>query len=127
MTKYTINDYIEQVKALRDLGQELVNDQYDQHDDITKMALWVDEVEVMDIHIDCCLRALSEVASEGGYEMSNERKAMVDRVARVYGSTHAKTVCFATRCECYPNTEEYDRKLQSEYAVVMNKGPFLDE
>ena len=127
MTKCTINDYIEQVKALQDLGQKLVNDQYDKHDDITKMAPWVDEVEVMDIHIDCCLRALSEVAREGGYEMSNERKAMVDRVALVYGTTHVKTVRVATLCECYPNTEEYDCKVQEEYAALMNRGPFLDE
>lgn len=59
--------------------------------------------------------------------MTNDRKAMIDKVARVYGTTHAETVRFATLCESYPNAEEYDRKVQDEYAVVMNRGPFIDE
>ena len=57
MTKYTINDYIAQVKALRELGQLLVDEQYARMDD---MAEWVDEVECMDMHLECCLSILTE-------------------------------------------------------------------
>jgi hypothetical protein len=57
MTKYTINDYIAQVKALRELGQLLVEEQYNEHDEV---APWVDEVECMDMHLECCLSILAE-------------------------------------------------------------------
>ncbi len=57
MTKYTINDYIAQVKALRELGQMLVEDQYNWQDEV---APWVDEVENMDMHLKCCLSILAE-------------------------------------------------------------------
>ena len=57
MTKYTINDYIAQVKALRELGQLLVEEQYNWEDE---PAAWVDEVENMDMHLECCLSILTE-------------------------------------------------------------------
>ena len=57
MTKYTINDYIAQVKALRELGQQLVQEQYNWEDE---PAAWVDEVENMDIHLECCVSILTE-------------------------------------------------------------------
>ena len=57
MTKYTINDYIAQVKALRELGQLLVEEQYNECDE---PAAWVDEVECMDMHLECCLSILTE-------------------------------------------------------------------
>ena len=57
MTKYTINDYIAQVKALRELGQMLVEEQYNWEDE---PAAWVDEVENMDMHLECCLSILAE-------------------------------------------------------------------
>lgn len=57
MTKYTINDYIAQVKALRELGQLLVEEQYNECDE---PATWVDEVENMDIHLECCVSILTE-------------------------------------------------------------------
>lgn len=57
MTKYTINDYIAQVKALRELRQQLVQEQYNWEDE---PAAWVDEVENMDIHLECCVSILTE-------------------------------------------------------------------
>ena len=57
MTKYTINDYIAQVKALRELGQLLIDEQYSHMDN---MAKWVDEVENMDMHLECCVSILTE-------------------------------------------------------------------
>lgn len=45
MTKCTIDDYIKQVEALRDLGRKLVVDQYNNHD---QAAMWADAVEEMD-------------------------------------------------------------------------------
>lgn len=56
MTK-TINDYIAMVKALRELGQQLVEQQYNECDAV---AAWVDEVENMDMHLDCCVSILAE-------------------------------------------------------------------
>ena len=53
----TINDYIAMVKALRELGQLLVDEQYN---DMDNMAKWVDEVECMDMHLECCLSILTE-------------------------------------------------------------------
>lgn len=58
MAKYTINDYIAQVKALRKLGQMLVEEQY--NDGNAFVATWVDEVENMDMHLECCLSILTE-------------------------------------------------------------------
>lgn len=57
MTKYTINDYIAQVKALRELGQLLVEEQYNECD---VPAAWVDELECMDMHLECCVSILTE-------------------------------------------------------------------
>lgn len=57
MAKYTINDYITQAKALRELGQLLVQQQYSECD---KPAAWVEEVECMDIHLECCVSILAE-------------------------------------------------------------------
>jgi hypothetical protein len=53
----TINDYMAMVKALRELGQQLVEQQYNECDDV---AAWVDEVENMDMHLECCLSILVE-------------------------------------------------------------------
>jgi hypothetical protein len=53
----TINDYMAMVKALRELGQQLVEQQYNECDDV---AAWVDEVECMDMHLECCLSILAE-------------------------------------------------------------------
>lgn len=53
----TINDYIAMVKALRELGQQLVEQQCNECDDV---AAWVDEVENMDMHLECCLSILVE-------------------------------------------------------------------
>ena len=53
----TINDYIAMVKALRELGQQLVQEQYNWEDE---PAAWVDEVENMDMHLECCVSILTE-------------------------------------------------------------------
>ena len=53
----TIQDYLAMVKALRELGQRLVQEQYDGCDE---EAAWVDEVENMDMHLECCLSILEE-------------------------------------------------------------------
>ena len=53
----TINDYIAMVKALRELGQQLVQEQYNWQDE---PAAWVDEVECMDMHLECCVSILTE-------------------------------------------------------------------
>lgn len=47
----TINDYMAMVKELRELGQLLVEQQYNECDEV---APWVEEVECMDIHLECC-------------------------------------------------------------------------
>jgi hypothetical protein len=56
MTK-TINDYIAMVKALRELGQQLVQEQYNECDE---PAAWVEEIENMDMHLECCVSILTE-------------------------------------------------------------------
>ena len=53
----TINDYMAMVKALRELGQQLVEQQYNECDDV---AAWVDEVENMGMHLECCLSIFVE-------------------------------------------------------------------
>lgn len=53
----TINDYMAMVRALRELGQQLVQEQYNWEDE---PAAWVDEVENMDMHLECCLSILTE-------------------------------------------------------------------
>ena len=53
----TINDYIAMVKALRELGEQLVQEQYNECDE---PAAWVEEVENMDIHLECCVSILTE-------------------------------------------------------------------
>lgn len=57
MAKHTINDYIAMVKALRELGEQLVQEQYNECDE---PAAWVEEVENMDIHLECCMSILTE-------------------------------------------------------------------
>ena len=53
----TINDYMAMVKELRALGQALVEQQYNECDEV---ASWVDEVENMDMHLECCVSILAE-------------------------------------------------------------------
>lgn len=53
----TINDYIAMVKALRELGQQLVEQQYNECDE---PVAWVEEVENMDMHLECCVSILTE-------------------------------------------------------------------
>lgn len=53
----TINDYIAMVRALRELGEQLVQEQYNECDE---PAAWVEEVENMDIHLECCVSILME-------------------------------------------------------------------
>ena len=62
MNKYTINDYIAQVKALRKLGQLLVEEQYNECDEV---APWVEELECMDMHLECCANELRSAGVEG--------------------------------------------------------------
>jgi hypothetical protein len=62
MTEYTINDYIAQVKALRELGQLLVEQQYNECDEV---APWVEELECMDMHLECCADELRSAGVEG--------------------------------------------------------------
>lgn len=58
----TINDYMAMVKELRVLGQLLVEQQYNECDDV---AAWVDELECMDMHLECCADELRSVGVEG--------------------------------------------------------------
>ena len=58
----TINDYMAMVKELRALGQLLVEQQYNECDDV---AAWVDELECMDMHLECCADELRSVVVEG--------------------------------------------------------------
>ena len=58
----TINDYMAMVKELRELGQMLVEDQYNWQDEV---APWVDEVENMDMHLECCADELRSVGVQG--------------------------------------------------------------
>lgn len=58
----TINDYMAMVKALRELGQQLVEQQYNECDE---PAAWVEEVECMDMHLECCVHELIECGVQG--------------------------------------------------------------
>lgn len=58
----TINDYMAMVKELRELGQILVAEQYNECD---KVAAWVEEVENMDLHLECCVYELIDCGVEG--------------------------------------------------------------
>ncbi len=58
----TINDYMAMVKALRELGQQLVEQQYNECDEV---APWVGEVECMDMHLECCADELRSVGVQG--------------------------------------------------------------
>lgn len=53
----TIEEYKAMVRELKALGEELVRQEYkaERYD-----AEWLDEVECMDIHLDCCLAELEE-------------------------------------------------------------------
>jgi hypothetical protein len=58
----TINDYMAMVKELRELGQQLVEQQYNECDE---PAAWVEEVECMDMHLECCVHELIECGVQG--------------------------------------------------------------
>ena len=58
----TITDYLRMVKELRDLGQQLVQEQYNECD---QPAEWVEELECMDIHLECCANELRDAGVEG--------------------------------------------------------------
>ena len=58
----TINDYMAMVKALRELGEQLVQQQYNECDE---PAAWVEEVECMDIHLECCAHELMDCGVQG--------------------------------------------------------------
>ena len=57
----TINDYMAMVKALRELGQQLVEQQYNECDEV---ASWVEELECMDMHLECCADELRSAGVE---------------------------------------------------------------
>lgn len=57
----TINDYMAMVKELRELGQMLVEQQYNECDDV---AAWVEELECMDIHLEYCTHELIDCGVE---------------------------------------------------------------
>lgn len=57
----TINDYMAMVKELRELGQMLVEQQYNECDEI---APWVEELECMDMHLECCADELRDAGVE---------------------------------------------------------------
>ena len=58
----TINDYMAMVKELRELGQMLVEQQYNECDEV---AAWVEELECMDMHLECCTDELRSAGVEG--------------------------------------------------------------
>ena len=62
VTMRTIHDYLEMVKELKELGEMLVDYQYDECDE---PAEWVDEVECMNAHLKCCLRELERAGVKG--------------------------------------------------------------
>ena len=51
----TINDYLKKVNELRDLGQTLMEQQFNECDE---PAAWVNELECMDMHLECCAKEL---------------------------------------------------------------------
>jgi uncharacterized protein (DUF1786 family) len=55
----TINDYMAMVK---ELGQQLIEQQYNECDEV---APWVEEVECMDMHLECCADELRSVGVQG--------------------------------------------------------------
>jgi hypothetical protein len=57
----TINDYLRKVKELRELGQTLMIEQLDECDE---PAAWVDELECMDMHLECCVEELGRAGVE---------------------------------------------------------------
>lgn len=57
----TINDYMAMVKELRELGQMLVEQQYNECDEV---ATWVEELECMDMHLECCADELRSAGVE---------------------------------------------------------------
>ena len=52
----TIEDYKAMVKELKALGKELVRQEWEKDE----LADWVEELDCMDIHLDCCLAELEE-------------------------------------------------------------------
>lgn len=58
----TINDYMAMVKELRELGEQLVQQQYNECDE---PAAWVEEIECMDMHLECCVHELIECGVQG--------------------------------------------------------------
>lgn len=57
----TINDYLKMVNELRNLGQTLMIQQLDECDE---PAAWVDELECMDMHLECCVEELKRAGVE---------------------------------------------------------------
>ena len=57
----TINDYMAMVKELRELGQMLVEQQYNECDEV---AAWIEELECMDMHLECCADELRSAGVE---------------------------------------------------------------
>lgn len=55
----TINDYLKEVNELRELWQTLMEQQFDECDE---PAAWVEELECMDMHLECCAKELERVA-----------------------------------------------------------------
>ena len=54
----TIEEYKAMVKELKALGEELIKQAYDNEDECDEE--WLDEIECMDIHLDCCLYELNK-------------------------------------------------------------------
>ena len=57
----TIQDYMRKVQELRELGQRLVQEQYNECDE---PAEWVEELECMDLHLECCTHELIDAGVE---------------------------------------------------------------
>ena len=51
----TINDYKAMLEELRLLGEQLVNQAYESEEELPE---WVEEVECMELHIECCQNIL---------------------------------------------------------------------
>lgn len=57
----TIETYLQMVRDLRDLGQRLVEEQYNECD---VPAAWVGELECMEMHLECCADELRSCGVE---------------------------------------------------------------
>ena len=52
-----IKEYIEMLKKLKEYGENLINKTYREEDNLPQ---WVDEVECMDMHLECALTILEQ-------------------------------------------------------------------